>query len=408
MGGEAEKQRRAVQYLRHRLRRSRPYRPGPFGAVYALLLVGGLAGAATVYLGLVAWVPGSAANRTDTLKTALLVVAGSGAGAGLYLQYRKQRTDEASHVRDQDKLFTERYTAAVAQLGSASAAVRAGGVNALGRIADDSERDRATCLEMLCIYLRMPFDTDDGDPSERQVRTTAQRVLGERLRPEHMGFWSDAKVDLRGATLIDLQFDGIITNVALFHGVKFAGNTWFKGAVFGGESSFSDAVFAGQAAFDGCRFAAGVSFAKANFQDAWFRGAVFEGYATFDNTTFKENAWFKRASFNRGAYFHSASFLKQGRFPEATFKEVANFREATFAKGTTFDGSRFEGNAVFGKANFGRSPGFDAAAFHASAVFQEAIFEQPPSFTGARFHFQYPPQWPDGYNTPVDLGEPLD
>ena len=96
----------------------------PFGAVYLALLGLGTIGALAVYLLLIAFVPGASGTRLDAMKTALLVVAGSGAGAGLYVQYRKQQTDEAKSAldhansrRDQDKLFTERYTQAVAQLG---------------------------------------------------------------------------------------------------------------------------------------------------------------------------------------------------------------------------------------------------------------------------------------------------
>jgi hypothetical protein len=121
--GDTEKK----KYGRPRRRgdwRPQGYQPGPFAVIYAGLLAAGLVAAAVVYLVLVHGVPGMAKDRADTLKTALLVIGGSGALAGLYVSYRKQRTDEANHVRDQDKLFTERYTQAVAQLGNSAAAVR--------------------------------------------------------------------------------------------------------------------------------------------------------------------------------------------------------------------------------------------------------------------------------------------
>jgi hypothetical protein len=129
-GGLRKKSRRLLQRLGNDRRSS--YRPGPFAAIYSALLAAGVVASAVVYLVLLAAVPGASANRLDVAKTALLVVGGSGAVAGLYVAYRKQRTDEANHLRDQDKLFTERYTAAVAQLGStSSAAIRLGGVYAL-------------------------------------------------------------------------------------------------------------------------------------------------------------------------------------------------------------------------------------------------------------------------------------
>jgi hypothetical protein len=119
----------------------------------------------------------------------------------LYVSYRKQRTDVANHGRDQDKLFTERYTAAVAQLGNPAPAVRLGGGYALARIADDSARDRPTCLKVWCAYLRMPYDTDDpAKADEREVRPTAQATLAERFRSYNPGCWAEAEIDLRTPT----------------------------------------------------------------------------------------------------------------------------------------------------------------------------------------------------------------
>ncbi|NUR00858.1 MAG: hypothetical protein HOY79_31330 [Streptomyces sp.] len=198
-----------------------------------------------MYYVLVYHVPGMAANRADTVKAALLVIGGSGALAGLYVAYRKQRTDEANHLRDQDKLFTERYTAAVAQLGNtASAAIRLGGVYALARIADDSARDRPTCLEVLCAYLRMPYDPDDADaePAERQVRSTAQVAIAARLRPDHPGFWADAQIDLTSAYLISPRFGRVV-----------AANFYATDATFSGFAEFGGAMFTGIAWFTGRR-----------------------------------------------------------------------------------------------------------------------------------------------------------
>src|SRR5260221_3314993 len=159
----------------------RPDRPQPCPAVYGALLVAGVVSAAGVYLLLLWLIPGAKANRLDVAKTALLVVGGSGAVAGLYVAYRKQRTDEANHIRDQDNLFTERYTQAVTQLGNTAAAVRLGGVYALARIADDSERDRPTCMEVLCAYLCMAYDPDNADPGEAKVRSAAQTTMFARF-----------------------------------------------------------------------------------------------------------------------------------------------------------------------------------------------------------------------------------
>ena len=257
-------------------------------------------GAASVYLLLVAVVPGASENRLEVAKTALLVTGGSGALAGLYVGYRKQRTEEANHLRDQDKLFTERYTQAATQLGSDRAAVRLAGVYALGRIADDSQRDRSTCLRVLCAYLRMPYDVKHPDPAERQVRTTVQDVLAERLRPGHPGFWHDADIDVHGAHLIELRF--METLIRTLNA---------EGATFSDGANFDEARFTG---------------------DAWFTGVRFTGYADFHGAGFGAIAEFGRATFDGATSFRDAAFAAEASFAEAVFNGETDFGDATFSE----------------------------------------------------------------------------
>ena len=272
-------------------------------AICAGLLAAGLAATgAAVYYVLVHDVPGMVEDRADTLKAALLVVGGSGALAGLYVAFRRQRTDEPNHLRDRDKVVTERYTAAVAQLGSPAAAVRLGGVHALARIADDSERDRPTCLEVLCAYLRLPYDpaSPDTEPAERQVRTTAQTAIAARLRPGHPGFWAGARVDLTGAYLIDPYFGDITADSFNAAGATFSEVAQFTRARFNGEVVFSGATFNQGAQFNEAAFSGGAGFDNAMFiEDAWFDSATFSGSPVFGGATFIEGAWFDGATFSR-------------------------------------------------------------------------------------------------------------
>lgn len=357
------------------------YRPGPFAAIYAGLLAAGLAAAAVVYYVLVHDVPGMAKDRADTLKTALLVIGGSGALAGLYVSYRKQRTDEANHLRDQDKLFTERYTQAAAQLGSTAAAVRLAGVYALARIADDSERDRTTCLEVLCAYLRMPYDPDTAEPAERQVRTTAQTAIGKRLHPDHPGFWAGAEVDLSGAHLIDLGFSEITADTFIASGATFAGETRFEGATFRGVASFHKATFNGYVGFLKAMFGWATVFVGATFDVAAFGGATFGKDARFDGTAFGGDVWFEGTTFSGDV-----------RFDGATFSERA-----------TFAGARFSGNAAFGGVTFNGDAGFSGATFSERAGFSGATFSGVAGFDGATFSRADPPAWPVGFAEPAGI-----
>ena len=349
MGGDLEKRGWRGWFVRPAA--PRVYRPGPFAVVYAALLVAGVGGAVGVYFLLLAVVPGAGINRLDVAKTALLVVGGSGAVAGLYVTYRKQRTDEANHVRDQDKLFTERYTQAVAQLGNLSAAVRLGGVYALARIADDSERDRSVCLRVLCAYLRMPYnpDLDVADKAEPEVRAAAQTVLAERLQETHPGFWKHAEIDLRGARLVDLDFTGVTIDRLLMAKASHIGFTEFDGATFTSFAGFSDVAFSAGVRFDGATFQGDARFDRATFQgDARFDGARFYGHAEFGEAIFH-----KHAVFGKPGIWNNPDM----------------FNGATFASKVTFDGVQFHGRADFG---------------------------------GARFNPSRRPTWPDGFE-PVDI-----
>ncbi|WP_194915345.1 pentapeptide repeat-containing protein [Catenulispora rubra] len=357
------------------------YQPGPFAAIYSALLAAGVVAAAVVYFVLLAAVPGATTNRLDVAKTALLVVGGSGAVAGLYVAYRKQRTDEANHLRDQDKLFTERYTAAVAQLGNTtSAAIRLGGVYALARIADDSERDRSTCMKVLCAYLRMPYDPGgpDSEPAERQVRTTAQAIIGERLRPGHLGFWPNANIDLAGAYLIDFSLQGATVGHFDANQATFNGVTWLDEVTFGQMARFGKATFDSVARFSKTVFVGGARFEGVTFNGlAWFSGAKFATWARLDEVTFNGNA----------------------DFDETVFDGDVLFGDSLFGKAVTFSQAVFAGDA----STFGAAAYFNKATFDGDVSFDQATFGGNVRFDGATFHRDHAPIWPEGFAEPAGL-----
>ncbi|MEU4836362.1 pentapeptide repeat-containing protein [Streptosporangium sp. NPDC023615] len=311
---------------------------------------------------------GTIGARGEMLRTALAAGAGVGAAITLALAFRRQRHQElatliTSHYAERTAEHTERdaterrvtdlYTKAVEQLGHAKAAVRLGGLYALERLAQDNPGHRQTIVNVICAYLRMPYTppapvpdpaqqrqealraarrryqatrsgktallagpssagTDDNE-GERQVRLTAQRILGEHLRdqrttqeldsghPADTRFWDGMRLDLSDATLIDLNLQHCRITNAWFGGATFTGNTGFDGATFTGN--------------------------------AWFDGATFIGNAWFGGATFTRDAWFGGATFTRDAVFVRATFARSARFGGATFSGGAWFDGATFAEG---------------------------------------------------------------------------
>jgi len=114
------------------------------------------------------------ASALDEIRTTVTVAAFFGAVlAGIYA-YRKQRLAEGDARRADAEQLASRYTSATEQLGHAKPAVRLGGVYAMARLADDWPEQRQTCIDVLCAYLRMPYEPDpDAQAYERGESWTA-------------------------------------------------------------------------------------------------------------------------------------------------------------------------------------------------------------------------------------------
>ena len=176
-------------------------------------------------------------------------------------------------AEDRTPIFNERFIAIAAQLGDAQPAVRLAGVHAMAGLADDWTENRQTCVDVLCAYLRLPYDPDPGDDAaladraaylaNREVRHTIIRLIGDHLR-------KGAAVSWQG---LNLDFTGVVLDGGDFTGARFpAGIVRFDGAVFsGGTVSFSRASFSGgTVSFDGAGFSGG----SVQFGDAEFSGGT--------------------------------------------------------------------------------------------------------------------------------------
>src|SRR5437868_3015455 len=69
------------------------------------------------------------------------------------------------------RTLNERFATAAGQLGSDKpSAVRLAGVYAMAGLADDWSENRQTCVDVLCGYLRMPYEPDPGDEAPAPER----------------------------------------------------------------------------------------------------------------------------------------------------------------------------------------------------------------------------------------------
>lgn len=340
------------------------YQPGSFVRTYSALLLVGVTATILFYAGMQHFLLDGrdldATRRIDLAKVALTVVGGAGAIAVLYVSYRRQRTDEVSGEREQDRLFTDRFTKASEQLGHASAAVRLAGVYALARIADDSTRDRQTCMRTLTAYLRMPYE---ADLSEWQVRKTVAEIITKRLDPKSEFFWDDDELDLRGAYLPEFSLSGI----------EIKRNVRLEGATFHGWARFSNTTFVGRVDFEATTFEGWASFSGAIFnEDTFFDGAKFED---------RERATSFVDSIFRGvAYFEGCSFAGEARFSAVRFEKAAVFRECTFRYAHFGDGAHYLEDADFSHSRFG-SASFSGARIDCESVdFGNSEFENGFAF----------------------------
>ncbi|MFE2436324.1 hypothetical protein ACFXA8_16730, partial [Streptomyces sp. NPDC059409] len=90
----------------------------------------------------------------DVRTTLLQVIGGLVVLFGAYATWRQLRVSQAGLRATQEGYVTDRFSRAVDQLGSDKLDVRIGGLHALWRIAEQSDRDREAIISILAAYLR--------------------------------------------------------------------------------------------------------------------------------------------------------------------------------------------------------------------------------------------------------------
>lgn len=334
--------------------------------------------------------PPKPVNINDVLKATVTALTLIGAVlAGLYA-YRKQLLAEGDAHRADASQLADRYTTAAEQLGHDQAAVRLAGVYALARLADDWAEQRQVCIDVLCAYLRMPYEPDPSLPGhkegDREVRHTIIQVIRDHLQePDAATAWCLHDFNFTGAvfdggTFASSHFRGKATfsdakfssGAVSFHRAKFSGAVSFDSAEFSGSTVyFGDAEFSGPSVlFDDATFSAGT---------VYFDGVRFSGTVSFDDATFNGSL----VSFGGGAEFSAGTVY----FSDAEFSAgTIYFSDARFSGSTVhFSDVRFSGSTVnFGHATFsGGLVNFGDATLSAGAVsFGDAEFSAGTVYLG--------------------------
>jgi hypothetical protein len=217
------------------------------------------------------------ARRLDAIRTASSLVLGAGGAAALLLAARRQRyveldLEQKEHDANERRL-TELYGKAADQLGSDKAPVRLAAVYALERLAQDEPRHRQTVVNLLCAYLRMPYEPGDSPEArqESQVRDALRDVLETHLQPAVQDrFWPD----------IDLKLNGAVLEYFWFRDCE-AREVNFRFAVFHEIAAFRGSRFTGRAYFQGARFTGTADLRRIAFERGSFHNVQFEGDVDF-------------------------------------------------------------------------------------------------------------------------------
>ena len=303
------------------------------------------------------------------------------------------------------RTLNERFATAADRLGSdKQPAIRLAGVYAMAGLADDWQENRQACVDVLCAYLRIPYEpypTGDGATAterlvfvgNREVRHTVIRVIGDRLRPD--GKRALGTASWRGR---NLDFTGVVFDGGDFSDAEFTGNVSFIGAEFTDETVyFKGAKFIGsRVSFDGATFSGGgVDFREAQFGEEHTSSAISHADPWVANGRVDLRASIyvgDRFAAGPVSFVHTQFTSGGADFRGAHFVSGAvDFSEAQFGDFTAdFEGAHFDGGIVsFNEANFGgEAVDFENAHFTAGRVdFNKARFVNDGTvyFTGAEF-----------------------
>jgi uncharacterized protein YjbI with pentapeptide repeats len=339
----------------------------------AVVGLGGLAWLAWVLVGVAGYRRHGAPSLHDMVGILQLVfasVAGAGALVALIVAYRRQKIAEADSAHDRTRVFNERFTTITALIGDAQPAVRIAGVHAMAGLADDWKSNRQTCIDVLCAYLRMPYEPDPGETatapvrrafrSSREVRHTLIRIITAHLSDDATVSWQGLNFDFTGVVFDGGSFSGaefsggtvdftdaeFTSGTVDFRGAKFTGGTvrFFHTEFSGGTLFFGNAEFTGsEIHFDLAKFTGGEIY----FGDAEFTGGeIHFGFAEFADGS---SVYFLNAKFTgTKVHFYGTAFTGGAvAFTGDVAGGTIDFEGAGFIRGVVdFRGAKFTGGTV--------------------------------------------------------------
>lgn len=317
-------------------------------------LLGTLVGAAGILATVTGWVRlADESSLSDALRTGGLAAAAAAAFYALWLADRRRKIDEdrqdierrrhdletqrqsleqaRQHMEnqrvqhDRERSSDERFARSIELLGNPADQVRVGAMHALAGLARSRSEYTQTVLDVLCAYLRRPFDhahyarlrgATDVEESieadrERQVRLTAQRLIGELLPQSGNGRGPTYDLDLTGATLEYFDLSERVVGQLTARSVNL-----YEANAFGGMEIYGD---------------------------AWFTSAHSWGKFIAQGTTFHKRAWFSNFEADQLVDFKQSKFDGVTKLAQAKFAGKVVLRGSKFAQPVDLNHSTFQG-----------------------------------------------------------------
>ncbi|MEU6132056.1 pentapeptide repeat-containing protein [Saccharopolyspora sp. NPDC047091] len=231
------------------------------------------------------------------------------------LERRRQELEDRRTGHDRDRADDERFARAVELLGHDADQVRVGAMHSLAGLARTRPQYAQTVLDVLCSYLRRPFDhpkwtlpelLPDGElpeiapelERERHARQTAQRLVVDLLPHRDDPDPPIHDLDLTRAWLERFSLeDRVVGRIAAYR-CRFRHTTSFGGAVFRGGVHLRDSVFLGRIRATDVDFAGPVEL----------RGARTAAPCDFARSVFRTSVDLKRITGEQRWYVRDARF----------------------------------------------------------------------------------------------------
>jgi len=190
--------------------------------------------------------------ENDVRTAALQVIAGLVVATGLGLTARQIQVNREGQV-------TERFSRSVEQLGHKRSGVRIGAIYALEHIANDSQPDRQTVLEVVTAYIRehakrRSQTTGEQATVEHSARESPRADVAAALNVLRRWQWGQAepldlqKTELPGANLVGAKLAGVNLTQANLCNANLASATLTKAILI--AVNLTEANLTGSAAAD--------------------------------------------------------------------------------------------------------------------------------------------------------------